>query len=211
MDRPPRQPRRDSFRTSDQAPYDEVVNRFAPGAAATGKHVEVGAYFGAMLNSPDLCAMSSQLGLYFRAVGNAPGSYSHADREFVDQVLSAYWRTNVVQVTHIVDAAEAGVRVDAIEALMAGRDDLLNEDELLLTTYIRQVVDGKVERPIYDRMGKRLGTRGLVEYTGFILWLQWIMRMMQALDTGAISDEEVKERLKDARKVEAARLKKPSG
>jgi hypothetical protein len=40
-------------------------------------------------------------------------------------------------------------------------------------------------------MHDRLGARGLVEYTGFILWLQWIIRMMQTLDTDAVSDEEI--------------------
>jgi hypothetical protein len=104
---------------------------------------------------------------------------------------------------HIVDAARAGVRVDAIEALMARRDDLLNDDERLLATYIRQVVDGKVEQSAYDRMFARLGTRGLVEYTGFILWLGWTMRMMQALDTGAPTDEQIKVDMKAAREIES--------
>jgi hypothetical protein len=205
MNRPPRQPRRDQISASEQSAYDQVVSRFRsiiPGAAQKD-HVEVGTYFGALLNSPEMCAMASRLGLFFRSVGDTQGSYSHADREFVDQVLSAFWSTNVVQFMHILDAARAGVRVDAIEALMARRDDLLNDDERLLATYIRQVVDGKVEQSAYDRMSARLGARGLVEYTGFILWLGWTMRMMQALDTGAPSDEQIKADLKTAREIES--------
>jgi hypothetical protein len=33
--------------------------------------------------------------------------------------------------------------------------------------------------------------RGVVEYTGFILWLQWILRMMQVLGISEPSDEDV--------------------
>jgi hypothetical protein len=195
MQRPPKQPRRTEIPDTDIAAYDGVVKRFrawfGAGDAPAETHFEVGTYFGALLNSPQLCAKASDLGVFFRAVGNTPGSYSHADREFVDQVLSADWRTNVVQNTHIPDAVKAGVRLEAIEALRQGREEILNEDERLLAAYIRQVVNGKVEESTYARMQERLGVRGLVDYTGFILWLQWIIRMMQALDTGTVSDEQV--------------------
>ena len=109
----------------------------------------------------------------------------------------------------ISDAVRAGVRIEAIEALRAKRDELLSDDELLLATYIRQLVDGKVEQPIYDRMYKRLGARGIVEYSGFILWLQWIMRMMQALSTGSISDAEVDNLIVKARAI-ADEKRKPT-
>jgi hypothetical protein len=42
-----------------------------------------------------------------------------------------------------------------------------------------------------------MGTRGAVEYTGFILWLQWIMRMMQALKVNDPSEEEIDQLIKD--------------
>jgi alkylhydroperoxidase family enzyme len=203
--RPPRQPRRDAIAESERPAYDGVVKRFrawfGAGDAPPEEHFEVGTYFGALLNSPQMCAMASQMGVYFRGVGNDPGSFTHADREFVDQVLSALWSTNVVQNIHIVDAVRAGVRIEAIDALRAGRDDLLTDDERLLTTYIRQVVSGTVEPQVYARIYERMGARGLVEYTGFILWLQWIMRMMQALDTGAVSDDEVEALIEKARTI----------
>lgn len=193
MNRPPPQPSRESFSAEDQEAYDSLIARFRPQdqAADPSRHFQVGLYFGMLLNSPKTAALASRFGLFYRGVGDRPGSYSHADREYVDQVLSALWSTNVVQQVHIPDAVKQGVRLEAIEALRAGRDDLLTEDERLLATYIRQVVNGTVEPDIYARMEQRLGTRGLVEYTGFILWLQWTIRMMQAFDTGTISDQEV--------------------
>ena len=194
MQRPPKQPRRDEVPADEHPAYDDVVQRFrlmfrAP-AALPEEHFEVGAYFGALLNSPPLCAMASRMGMFFRGVGDRPG-YSHADREFVDQVLSADWKTNVVQSVHIPDAIKAGVRLEAIEGLRFGHEEILTAEERLLARYIRQVVRGTVDNATYAEMQDRLGTRGLVEYSGFILWLQWIMRMMQALDTGGPSDKEV--------------------
>jgi hypothetical protein len=204
MNRPPKQPRREAFAGDERAAYDQLLGRFKPDAGKD-EHVEIGGYFGALLNSPEMCAIASRFGLFFRGVGNTAGSYAHADREFVDQVLSAYWSTNVVQIQHIVDAARAGVRVDAIEALMAGREDLLNDDERLLAAYIRQVVDGKVAQDTYDRMLARLGLKGLVEYTGFVLWLGWTMRMMQAFDTGAATEDEIRRDVALAREIENSR------
>lgn len=207
MNRPPKQPRREALREEERPAYDTVVNRFRAwfeaGDAPAEEHFEVGTYFGALLNSPVMCAMASQFGAFFRDVGNSEGSYSHADREFVDQVLAAEYKSNVVQNVHVVDAVKSGVRIEAIEALRARRDADLTEDELLLTKYIRQVIRGKVTDTIYKKMEKRLGTRGLIEYTGFIMWLTWIMRMMETFKTGTLTDEEVDVLIAQARQMSA--------
>jgi alkylhydroperoxidase family enzyme len=207
MKRPPSQPRRETISAEEHPAYDGIVQRFRAwfnaGDAPPEEHFEVGTYFGALLNSPPMCALASQMGGLFRDVGNKPGSYSHADREFVDQVLADEFKSNVVQNVHIIDAVKSGVRIEAIEALRHGRIDELNEDEKLLNAYIRQVVNGRVDSETYGRMDQRLGTRGLVEYTGFILWLQWIMRMMEALDTGTLSEEGVDSLIVEARALSA--------
>jgi alkylhydroperoxidase family enzyme len=208
MERPPAQPRRESIPENERPAYDSIVQRFRAwfnaGEAPPEEHFEVGTYFGALLNSPTMCSLASQMGGFFRNVGNSPGSYSHADREFIDQVLADEFKSNVVQNVHVIDAVKAGVRIEAIEALRAGRFEDLNEDEQLLDKYIRQVVNGKVDRETYDRIFVRMGgKRGLVEFTGFILWLQWIMRMMEALDTGTLSDAEVDQLVEEARALSA--------
>jgi hypothetical protein len=191
------QPKRGVFtEPGDVAAYDHVTARMSTmlGSDAVNPDLEApsaGDYFGALLNSPKLTQLATQLGTFVRAVGDSEGSYSHADREFVDQVLSIDWRTNVVQGTHVPDAISTGVRVEAIEALRSGDESTLTDDEQLLARYIRQVVSGTVDDATFARMHDRLGARGLVEYTGFILWLQWIIRMMQVLDTDSVSDEEI--------------------
>jgi hypothetical protein len=190
------QPPRSAFTDPDElAAYDAVVERqaglfhgeFDPELGATN----VGEYWGALLNSPPMTAIAGQMGNFVRTAGEHPESYAHWERELVDQVLSADWKTNVVQGLHIPDAVSAGVRLEAIEALRYGHEEDLNDDERLLVSYIRAVVSGTVDDQLFAAMTERLGPRGVVEYTGFIMWLSWIMRMMQMLGTHNPSDEEI--------------------
>jgi hypothetical protein len=195
--RPPTQPKRTEVDKDELEDYDSVVARMRRlhlGNEDNGDPTEdfdVGDYFGALLTSPPMCAIAARMGTFVRTAGERDNTYSHADREFVDQVLSADWKTNVVQGIHIADAVREGVRIEAVEALRYGREEELNDDEKLLARYIRQVVSGTVDDETYAAIEKRLGARGLVEYTGFILWLQWIMRMMQTLGTETLSEDEV--------------------
>jgi truncated hemoglobin YjbI len=132
-----------------------------------------------------------------RTAGDRSNTYKHWEREFVDQILSKDWKTNVVQKTHIPDALSTGMRMEAIEAIRYGHEEDLTDDEKQLATFIRQAVSGTVTDESWDGMEKRMGTRGVVEYTGFILWLQWIMRMMQALKVNDPSEEEIDKLIAD--------------
>jgi hypothetical protein len=89
------------------------------------------------------------------------------------------------------DGLAAGVRMEAIEALRYGHEEDLTEDEQLLARYIRAVVSGTVDDELWEAMVERMGARGVVEYSGFILWLGWIKRMMQLLKTSDPPDEEI--------------------
>ena len=134
-----------------------------------------------MLASPEMSYHLSQMGRLVRAAGLNPGSYSHADREFVDQVLCPLLGTNLVLKMHIPDAVTAGVRIEAIEALQNGRDEDLTEDELLLATFVRQVTKLEMTDETWARMEERLGERGTIEYMIFTGLLNMILRMQSAL------------------------------
>lgn len=197
MSRLPAQPRREDVPEEDREHYDAVVNRLrkmmgAP-AGSPEEFFSCGEYYGALLNSPPMAANLANLGTLVRTAGERPGTYSHADREFVDQVLSALFDTTVVQEYHLPDALAAGVRIEAIEALRRGDDTTLTDDERLLARYIREVVSGTVSDDDWNAMLARLGTRGLVEYTVFICFLQLIIRLMQALQTSAPSQAAIDE------------------
>jgi hypothetical protein len=191
------QPPRSSFTDEqDLASYDAVTQRESGLFDEFQFDSELGApnvgeYWGALLNSPRMCAIAAQMGNFVRTAGERPGSYSHWEREFVDQVLSADWKTNVVQGLHVPDAVSTGVRLEAIEALRYGHEEDLSDDERLLARYIRAVVSGTVDDETFAAINERLGPQGVIEYTGFILWLSWIIRMMQALRTPNPADEEI--------------------
>jgi hypothetical protein len=191
------QPPRSAFEDpEDLEGYDAVIKRrmaIGMGDVADSElgAPDMGEYFGALLNSPRMCAIAARMGNFVRTAGERPDSYKHWERELVDQVLSADWKTNVVQGLHIPDGVAAGVRLEAIEAIRYGHEEDLNEDERLLVRYIRQVISGTVDDATFAAMHERMGDRGVVDYTAFILWLQWIIRMMQMLDVRNPSDEEI--------------------
>lgn len=203
MARPPTQPRREQVPAEERDAYDAVITRvrkrLGQAAGAQDGHFDAGPYFGVMLTSPPLCHLASQMGAFLVTRGNQSGSYSHADREFAEQVLCATWKTNAGQNVHIADAVAAGVRLEAIEALRRGAEEELTDDERLLTVYVRQVVDGLVDDETYGAMDRRLGARGLLEYTGFILWLQWTIRMEQWVKLPAPTDAEVEDVMAELR------------
>jgi hypothetical protein len=199
MPRPPKQPARSEIDPAELELHDKVVARALPVGADPTQAVDVGCYFGALLHSPPFAANRQDMSSLVRTAGERGDTYSHADREFVDQVLSVYLKTNVIQLRHIPDALAVGIRIEAIDALRAGRDEDLNEDELALATYIRQVVDGEVTDESWNAMEQRLGTRGLVEYTYFITALHLTMRQYQAFGCYDPSEEEIDELLRGFR------------
>jgi alkylhydroperoxidase family enzyme len=203
MPRPPQQPGTSEFTAAeDLAAYELLIARYRRDPDQPADEVPVSPYFGALLNAPTFAAALGRLGTLVRTAGDREGTYSHLDRELVDQVLSPYLGTNVVMKTHVPDALAVGVRLEAIDALRAGRDDDLTDDERLLARYIRQVVDGSVDDATFDAIEARLGTRGLVEYTIFVALLQLIMRLYQAFGLPDPSDEEIDELIRQFREGE---------
>ena len=177
---PIRQPARSEF--SDPAElkaYEDVVTR----ATAMGvPDAEVNTpYYGQLLHSPILSACLSTMGKVVRAAGDRGDSFTHADREWVDQVLALELNTELVQSIHLPDALAVGVRLEAIEALRAGRESELTPDESRLVNFIRKTVRGEMDAPTWNALEGRMGERGVVEYAVFILYLQLTMRLIQCL------------------------------
>jgi hypothetical protein len=190
------QPARSAFDDpEDLSAYDSVIERRGEMAMVNeGDDPDkpaMGEYWGALINSPQMCAIAARMGNFVRTAGERDDTYKHWERELVDQVFSKDWKTNVVQELHIPDALAAGVRMGAVEAIRYEHEQDLNDDEQLLVRYIRQVVSGTVDDETFGAIQDRMGSRGLAEYTCFILWLQWIMRMMQALGVASPPEEEI--------------------
>jgi hypothetical protein len=135
----------------------------------------------------------SELGRLVRLAGDRGGSYSHAERELVDQVLSADLDTNVIQPHHIPDAVAAGVSLAVVEAIRAGRIEELSDDERELVAFIRSVCGGTVTNEDWHALEQRKGERWMVDYTIFILFLALTMRLQQAVGIVDPSDDEIDE------------------
>lgn len=197
---PPSQPPREQVPPEEQAAYDMVVER-ARRRGAPDPDRDAG-YYGRLMLSADLGNRLSEFGAAVRRLGDRKDTFSHADREFVDQVLSADFKTNIVQSMHINDAVATGVRIEAIEALRAGREDLLTDDERMLADFIRRVVGGRVDTESWNRMEARMGPRGVLDYTIFILFLQLTMRLMSAVGSPEPSDAEIDALIRDLKSGE---------
>jgi hypothetical protein len=194
------QPKRSDVAPDDLEAYDAVLARhrnMLNVPPAPGEDLSVGQHYAALLNSPQWAAAWHRLGYLARFSGTQPDSYSHADREWVDQVVGADFKANHVFPLHIDDAISVGVRLEAIEAIRYGHEEDLNEDERLLTKYIRQVIAGTVDDETFGKMHSRLGDRGIADYTSFICLFFSILRMFQAFGVPEPGDEEIDQHIRD--------------
>lgn len=164
---------------ADELPaYDAVVQRQR--GLWSGLGMDSNAYFGALLNSPPLAAALADLGRFIRQ-SHLRGSFTDAERELVDMVLTVdfdYWTIGVL---HLPDALAVGVRPEAVDALLDERPDRLRPDERQLVDYVRMVVNGTVDDPSHAALQERFGIRGALEYTGLVSFLICTWRLWQAL------------------------------
>jgi hypothetical protein len=168
MTRMPQPPRRQDLTDPEElAAYDAFVALRARQHDADPATFEVTGYYGALAHSPLYARTQLTAAYALRSIGNREGSYAHADREWVDQVLSQSLNSFQVLAQHTRDAIGVGVRLDAIQALWEGRDGDLTDREQLLTTYIRQVATGTVDDDTWGHMRELLTV---------------VLRMFQALD-----------------------------
>jgi hypothetical protein len=206
----PPQPERSEIAPEELAAYDRVVARQAAynypetrklyppehllesqaHDAASGR---VQPYMGAMLNSPLIMDLISELGVVLRTRGEQGNSYEHKDREWVDMVLGEELQAWGVYYGHMLDAAAVGVRPEALQALREGRDEDLTRDELQLARYIRQVVRGTVTPESYLAIEERFGRRGAVEFTAFVGFLIMTIRLIQAFGAQPRPEQHVNE------------------
>jgi 4-carboxymuconolactone decarboxylase len=186
MSRPPAPPNPDDFPVHEREELSNLLGRFK-GEMPEG-------YFGVLANSPPLGWRLASAGRAFRMRGNHEGTYSHKDREFVDQILMQDFGTNAFRRLHTNDALSAGVRIEAIEAIREGREDeVLDDDEKLLARFIRGVLNRNLDEPTWDAMEERLGKRGVIEYAMFIAFLQLIVTLYHAFGLPEDAEEEIED------------------
>jgi len=120
--------------------------------------------YGQLLHSPEIAFHIASLGAHIRLRADHRDTYSHADREWVNQVFYVDLGISYCQRTHVADALAVGVRLEAIEALHEGREWDLSPDERLLTEFIRRVERRTMNLETWAAMETRLGESGAVDY-----------------------------------------------
>jgi hypothetical protein len=184
MPRPPAPPDPDDFPVFEREELTNLLGRFG------GKMPE--GYFGVLANSPPLGWRLASLGRAARQRGNHEGTYTHLQREFVDQIMMHDFGTNAFRRLHTNDALSSGVRVAAIEAIRDGREDeVLNDEEKLLARFIRGVISRRLDDDTWDGVEQLMGKRGAVEYAIFIALLQLILTLYHAFGLPPDSDDDV--------------------
>jgi hypothetical protein len=197
MSERPFQPKREDVRPEELEAYDRVIRRQNDYGYGRPAGQEAGPHYGALLQAPLVADHLSEMGVYFRSRGEAPGSFSHVHREWTDMVIGKEM-SPVVLWGHMLDAVASGVRPEAIAALVEGREEDLDDEERQFAEFIRHVIRGTMTQEAHDAMEARLGVRGVVDYIAWIGFLLLTVRLISALSPGSSDgmDELVRERLR---------------
>jgi 4-carboxymuconolactone decarboxylase len=196
----PQPPPPEDVAAEELADHEHVVERTDRVHGADGPAAQ---YFGALLHSPPLAASLTRLGTEVRR-GALRGTYTDADRELMDIALAVALGSNAILPIHIPDALAVGVRPEAVEALLARRDEDLTDEERRLVSYAREVVTGAVSDDSYAGLRDRFGERGAVEFTVLVGFLLMTIRLWQAFGLPEPSDAEMRMLLDDLREGTAA-------
>jgi hypothetical protein len=188
MSRIPPRPPREAIADAEREAYDRVVERQA--AVWPEREDPAGPFYGPLLHSPPLALSLSEQARWF-VTGEERGSYTNADREWVDLVLANEVGWNAVLPAHLADAVAVGIPPAEIRALREGREDGLSPDRSALAEYIRRVLHGEVTDAWFARMTERFGLRGAIEYTALICRLALTERLYSAFGIQGPPDEAI--------------------
>lgn len=195
FERLPKPPPPEAIPADERAHYEKVVERTERVHGLEGQAARA---FGALLNSPPLGAALVELGTQARR-GQLRGTYSDAERELMDIALAVELGSAAILPIHIPDALAVGVRQEALDALLGGREHLLDESERQLVAYARDFVRGTVTDESYALLRERFGERGAVEFTVLVGFLLLTIRLWQALGVPEPTEDEIQELLREAR------------
>jgi hypothetical protein len=198
----PKLPTREELPEEERADYDEwqrlMVQRVTVAKSLHPyRHRIAGGYFGLGVNPRLALTLNSTPNGLHQGV---PDSYTAADHELIDLVLSfdaGHWGFIA---NHSPFAVGSGVPVETIEALRDGRESELSAADQQIVEFIRATRDGTITDEMWDAMLERFGSvRGVVDYVWFVLILHMHVRLMQAFDEVQITPDEFKDELDQLR------------
>ncbi|MER2534465.1 MAG: hypothetical protein ABTQ31_04800 [Rhizobiaceae bacterium] len=166
-----------------------VINNRGPQVDGKVYHED---YYKAWTNAPQLFQGLWSLAISVQQEKAEAGQYTLADHEMIDLVLTLDEpRYYIFLAGHTATAICAGIRIEAIEALSNGQENLLTEDERLQVDFIRAVRDMKMTDALWHRMVHRLGSvRGAIYFAFFVGYLRLHQMMMQSFGAPAMKKDE---------------------
>lgn len=207
--RPPGLPSREEIPESEHADYDFMLTRIR--GATEGNIATVAGepyakrYFEAMTRSPCMAASISRTGTTSMNVPGSPGTLTAADHEMIDAVLCLDSGYTFLLAGHAALAIQAGVRIEALEALRDGREESLTADERQQVRFIRAVRDGQVTDDLWAEIVSRLGSeRGAVEYAFFVCLVLFHHLFASALGVPDMTKDELASLFRNLRRDDAA-------
>jgi 4-carboxymuconolactone decarboxylase len=132
--------------------------------------------FAIWMEAPEYGSLAQELGGYLRYNTSLLPRLS----EFAILCTARMWRAQYEWMAHAPLAEAAGVKPDAIKAIQAGRrPSTAPADELAIYDFVRELYrDRRVSDPIYKRVQKFLGNRGMVELVGILGYYAMVSMML---------------------------------
>ena len=164
--------------------YDAVSARIAQRG-----DTEPSPYISALLTTPVIGTALNDVGRAIRLAPARSETYSYGDFELVVHVLGI--DAGFIEHHHVLDALAQGVRPEALEALLRGRDDALTQDERWIVDFARRVVDRTMTDEAWEAVRAIRGQRATVELSLIAGFVWSTMCWQRAWGVSGASDDEV--------------------
>lgn len=192
-------PAREDVTEEERPAWDDFKTRFEKVRMDKYKleyrHRIAGGFFG-LWCSPRLAAQMTAAGKPAMLQQGKTGSFTAADHEFIDLVLSfdaGHWG---LLANHVPYAIASGIPTSTVRALRDGRESELSAEDQQVVAFIRGVRDGTVDDALWTGMVERMGSeRGVVELAYFTMHLLMHVRMIQLFDEVQILPDELEDLL----------------
>ena len=132
--------------------------------------------FAIWMEAPQYGSLAQELGGYVRYNTSVLPRLC----EFAILCTARHWRAHYEWMAHAPLAEAAGVKPDAIKAIQAGRrPSTAPADELAIYDFVKELYrDRRVGDPVYKRLHKVLGNRGMVELVGILGYYATVSMML---------------------------------
>lgn len=132
--------------------------------------------FAIWMEAPEYGALAQKLGGYVRLQTSLPSRLS----EFAILCTARHWRAHYEWMAHAPMAEAAGVKSETVRAIQAGRrPSTAPADELAIYDFVKELYrDRRVGDPVYKRVHKVVGNRGMVELVGILGYYATVSMML---------------------------------